>query len=40
MRAVAVEGGPAGAVIRVRNMDTRKEFFAQVINENQVQVRF
>ncbi len=40
MRAVAIEGGPAGAVIRVRNMDTRKEFFAQVINENQVQVRF
>jgi len=40
MRAIAVEGGPAGAVIRVRNMDTRKEFFAQVINENQVQVRF
>ena len=40
MRAVAVEGGPAGAVIRVRNLDTRKEFFAQVINENQVQVRF
>ncbi len=40
MRAVAVEGGPAGAVIRVRNVDTRKEFFAQVINENQVQVRF
>ena len=40
MRAVAVDGGPAGAVIRVRNLDTRKEFFAQVINENQVQVRF
>ena len=40
MRAIAIEGGPAGAVIRVRNLDTRKEFFAQVINENQVQVRF
>ena len=40
MRAMAVEGGPAGAVIRVRNIDTQKEFVAQVLNENQVQVRF
>jgi flagella basal body P-ring formation protein FlgA len=40
MRAIAVEGGPAGAVIRVRNIDSQKEFVAQVLNENQVQVRF
>lgn len=40
MRAVAMESGPAGAVIKVRNIDSKKEFFAQVINENQVQVRF
>jgi flagella basal body P-ring formation protein FlgA len=40
MRAIAVEGGPAGAVIRVRNLDSQKEFVAQVLNENQVQVRF
>jgi len=40
MRAVAMEGGPAGAVIRVKNLDSKKEFYAQVINENQVQVRF
>lgn len=40
MRAVAMESGPAGAVIKVRNLDSKKEFFAQVINENQVQVRF
>jgi flagella basal body P-ring formation protein FlgA len=40
MRALAMEGGAAGAVIRVRNLDTKKEFYAQVINENQVQVRF
>jgi flagella basal body P-ring formation protein FlgA len=40
MRALAIEGGAAGAVIRVRNLDTKKEFYAQVINENQVQVRF
>jgi flagella basal body P-ring formation protein FlgA len=40
MRAVALEGGPAGAVIRVKNLDSKKEFYGQVINENQVQVRF
>ena len=40
MRAQAIEAGPAGAVIRVRNLDSQKVFFAQVINENQVQVRF
>ena len=40
MRAQAMEAGPAGAVIRVRNLDSQKVFFAQVINENQVQVRF
>jgi len=40
MRAIAMEGGPAGAVIRVKNLDSKKEFYAQVINENQVQVRF
>lgn len=40
MRALAMEAGPAGAVIRVRNVDSQKEFVAQVLNENQVQVRF
>lgn len=40
MRALAMEGGPAGAVIRVKNLDSNKEFYAQVINENQVKVRF
>jgi flagella basal body P-ring formation protein FlgA len=40
MRAQAMEAGPAGAVIRVKNVDSQKEFIAQVINENQVQVRF
>jgi flagella basal body P-ring formation protein FlgA len=40
LRAVAMESGPAGAVIKVRNVDSQKEFFAQVINEKQVQVRF
>jgi flagella basal body P-ring formation protein FlgA len=40
MRAMAMEAGSAGAVIRVRNIDSQKEFVAQVLNENQVQVRF
>ena len=40
MRALAMEGGAAGTVIRVKNLDTKKEFYAQIINENQVQVRF
>jgi flagella basal body P-ring formation protein FlgA len=40
MRALALEGGAAGTVIRVKNLDTKKEFYAQIINENQVQVRF
>lgn len=40
MRALALEAGAAGAVIRVRNLDSNKEFVGQVINETQVQVRF
>jgi flagella basal body P-ring formation protein FlgA len=40
MRAMAMEAGPAGAVIRVKNVDSQKEFVAQVLNENQVQVKF
>jgi flagella basal body P-ring formation protein FlgA len=40
MRAQALENGPAGAMIRVKNVDSQKEFVAQVLNENQVQVRF
>jgi flagella basal body P-ring formation protein FlgA len=40
MRAMALEGGAAGTVIRVKNLDSNKEFVGQVINENQVQVRF
>lgn len=40
MRAMALEAGAAGAVIRVKNIDSNKEFVGQVIGENQVQVRF
>ncbi len=40
MRAMALEAGAAGAVIRVKNLDSNKEFVGQVVGENQVQVRF
>ena len=40
MRAVALESGAAGKVIRIRNLVNNKEFVAQVVGENQVQVRF
>lgn len=38
MKAQALENGAANAVIKLRNLDNRKEFNAQVINENQVRV--
>lgn len=40
MRAMALEAGAAGAVIRVKNLESNKEFVAQVVGENLVQVRF
>jgi flagella basal body P-ring formation protein FlgA len=40
MRAMALEAGAAGAVIRVKNLESNKEFVGQVVGENLVQVRF
>ena len=40
MRALALEAGAAGAVIRVKNLESNKEFVGQVVGENLVQVRF
>lgn len=40
MKAQALEDGAASAVIKLRNLDSRKDFNAQVINENQVRVAF
>lgn len=40
MKAVALEDGGANAFIRMRNLDSKKEFNAQIINENLVQVHF
>lgn len=40
MKAQALEGGIANALIKMRNLESRKEFTAQIRNENQVQVHF
>jgi flagella basal body P-ring formation protein FlgA len=40
MKALAMENGAQGDVVTVRNPDSRKDFAAQVIDENRVQVRF
>jgi flagellar basal body P-ring formation protein FlgA len=40
MKALALDSGAAKALIKMRNLDSHKEFNAQVINENQVSVTF
>jgi flagella basal body P-ring formation protein FlgA len=40
MKALAMENGAQGDVVTVRNPESRKDFAAQVIDENRVQVRF
>jgi flagella basal body P-ring formation protein FlgA len=40
MKALALEGGAAGALIKLRNLESHKEFSGQIINESQVQVQF
>lgn len=40
LKGVALENGAQGAFIRVRNLNSNKEFQAQVINEKRVQVYF
>ena len=40
MKALALEDGGLHALIRMRNMDSSKEFSAQVLNENEVKVQF
>lgn len=40
MKALAMQNGAQGEVITVRNLDSRKDFSAFVIDENRVQVRF
>jgi flagella basal body P-ring formation protein FlgA len=40
MKAQALESGIANALIKMRNLESRKEFTAQIVNENQVKVLF
>ena len=40
MKALALENGAAGDLIKLRNLESRKEFNGQILNENQVQVHF
>ena len=40
MKGLAMENGAAGDTVTVRNPDSKKEFAAQVVAENHVQIRF
>ncbi len=40
MKALALENASAGSSIKVRNLESRKDFTAQVVAENRAQVRF
>ena len=40
MKALALESGAAGDLIKLRNLDSRKEFTGQVLHESKVQVHF
>jgi flagella basal body P-ring formation protein FlgA len=39
MKAMALEGGAAGITVKLRNLDSRKDFFGEVIGEGQVSVK-
>jgi flagellar basal body P-ring formation protein FlgA len=40
MKALAMQNGAQGEVVTVRNLESRKDFTAFVVDENHVQVRF
>jgi len=40
LKGVAMENGAAGDTVTIRNPDSKKEFAAQVVAENRVQIRF
>ena len=40
MKALALESGAGGDLIKLRNIESRKEFSGQILNENRVQVHF
>lgn len=40
MKALALDDGPVGGLIRLRNLESHKEFNGQIVNETKVQVHF
>ena len=40
MKALALESGASGDLIKLRNIESRKEFTGQILDENKVQVHF
>lgn len=40
MKALALESGAAGDLIKLRNLESRKEFSGQILHESKVQVHF
>ena len=40
MKALAMQNGAQGEAVTVRNLDSRKDFTAVVVDENHVQIRF
>ena len=40
MKALAMENGAKGDLIKLRNLESRKEFSGQILNENKVQIHF
>lgn len=39
MKAMALEGGAMGITVKLRNLDSRKEFFGEVVGDGQVSVK-
>ena len=40
MKALALESGAGGQLIKLRNLESRREFSAQILNESKVRVHF
>ena len=40
MKAIALQSGAQGEAVTLRNLESRKDFTAFVVDENRVQVRF
>jgi flagella basal body P-ring formation protein FlgA len=40
MKALALENGTAGSLVKLRNLESHKEFNGQVIDESKVQIQF